>query len=312
MRFETTTSHRSSSSMSRVSSWCLVLSLYVLGAASSFSGYFAKWAFQDGNARASYVSMLTFQASRPFVYRQLIPELSKMIAKAIPESRRAEMVSRWQTYRPISSVYARAKDADIGTYSIEYHITYLLCFGFWLFALVILARICLDTTCDTFASLAAPLIFAQIYPILMTRGGFFYDPVEMFFLAASSLLATRGRLVALLLLTPVATLNKESFLFWLPCLWYLFPESLGTFKRSVGLGMAVVISGATYLLMKAQFSNNPGGAVEFHLLENLNFYLTPSSYFRREFTYGLALPGGVSLINLALLAALIHLAACRA
>jgi hypothetical protein len=251
--------------------------------------------------------MLNLQASRPFVYRQLIPQFSKMIAAKIPEHYRKQMILQWQIYRPISGIYARAMDADSGPFAIEYHITYLLCLGFWFFALVLLARICMDTTGDAFASLAGPLIFALIYPVLMTRGGFFYDPVEIFFLAASLLLATRGRLVALFLLTPVATLNKESFLFWLPCLWCLLPDSFSALKRTVGLGMAVMASGVTYLVLRAGFLSNAGGAVEFHLLENLHFYSTPSSYFRREFTYGYALPAGVSVVNLAVLGAIICL-----
>ena len=69
----------------------------------------------------------------------------------------------------------------------------------------------------------------------------------------------------------------------------------------------MAVSGTTYLVNRARFSGSPGGPVEFHLFENLRFYFSPAAYFRREYTYGLALPAGVSLINLALLAALIYL-----
>jgi hypothetical protein len=141
----------------------------------------------------------------------------------------------------------------------------------------------------------------------MTRGGYFYDPPEIFFLATSVVLATRGRLLALLLLTPIATFNKESFLFWLPCLWPLFPASLNLPRRAIGVLAAVVASGCTYLFIKARYAANPGGAFEFHLLENIRFYLRPVSYFQHEYTYGLPLTRGVSFVHLGLLAALIYL-----
>ena len=126
------------------------------------------------------------------------------------------MAARWIAYPELSSIYGHATDADSGPYAVEYHIAYQLCFFFWLFALIILARICQDVTRDRVASLAAPLIFGLIFPILLTRGGYFYDPVEIFFFASSVYLATRGRIYLIFLITPFASFNKESFLFWLP------------------------------------------------------------------------------------------------
>jgi hypothetical protein len=294
-------------SLSKFSTWSLLVALYVFVAASSFSGFFAKWAFDDGIPRSSFIRTLTGEASRPFVYRQLIPSLSRELADAIPADRRMVMAATWAKYRPLNSLYAGATEAETGEHIVEYHIAYMLCFGFWFLALVMLARVCLDATENLFASLAAPLVFAQIYPILMTRGGYFYDPPEIFFLATSVVLATRGRLLALLLLTPIATFNKESFLFWLPCLWPLFPASLNLPRRAIGVLTAVVASGCTYLFIKARYAANPGGAFEFHLLENIRFYLRPVSYFQHEYTYGLPLTRGVSFVHLGLLAALIYL-----
>jgi hypothetical protein len=177
----------------------------------------------------------------------------------------------------------------------------------WLGALALLAFTCYQATQHIAASTIAPLVFAQMFPFLQSRGGYFYDPVELTFLAASVLIACGRFKWLIVLLAPLATLNKESYLLWLPCLLPFFWTDRGRNRQLIQLGAAMVLSGAVYYLLRMKFADNAGSPMENHLIENLKLYATPSSYFATEHTYALAFPKGVSVVSLAGLGVLIWL-----
>jgi len=291
-----------------VTGWALVFLVYVLVAASSYAGYFAKWAFRDGQPRQSLVAALDGSASKPFVYRQLLPTIVISIRTALPAEWVDAQSENWIQYKNIQSIYSRATDAETGRMIFEYRVAYYLVYIFWLMALILLAFVCYEASRDIVASTVAPLVFSQLYPILLTRGGYYYDPVEMLFFALSALLALRQKVFIIVLIAPVAALNKEAFLFWIICLIPLFGHRAISWRVLSGCALAIILSGLTYLAVKAQFSGNPGGSVSHHFYNNLLYYGDLSSYFGFEYSYGLQLPRGVNLINVAALAALLSVA----
>ncbi|MDD5323614.1 MAG: hypothetical protein PHD43_24035 [Methylococcales bacterium] len=133
---------------------------------------------------------------------------------------------------------------------------------------------------------------------MQTLGGHFYDSAELAFFCGAVLLAIQGRLLALVLLTSFATLNKESFLFFLPALYPFLREKLDRKNTLAGLALAILVSGLLNAYVKFIFHQNPGDVAEIHFWENLKEYLLPWTYMRIEWTYGLPSPEGANLATL--------------
>jgi hypothetical protein len=147
----------------------------------------------------------------------------------------------------------------------------------------------------------APTAFALSFPYLQTVGGYFYDTVELLFASLAFLLALRARLLALAALVLAATLNKETFLFVLPALYPLLRLQLARRAAWCAVGLLVLLAGLTNLALKAAYLDAFGGALEFHLLANVQAYLSGNPYFRLETTYGLVGPARAFVGTLAVL-----------
>ena len=145
-------------------------------------------------------------------------------------------------------------------------------------------------------SILAPSIFIIAFPYLQTVGGYFYDSVELAFFSLALLMAAEGQLFALAIISLLAALNKESFLFFIPTLYPILRDTYNVKKTLMFLGFAMFIAGLVKLYLKAKYEANKGGEFEFWLFENLNQYLAPSTYFKFEPTYELVGPHGFSII----------------
>jgi len=77
---------------------------------------------------------------------------------------------------------------------------------------------------------------------------------------------------------PVAALgtwNKESFLLFVFTLYPLLRRRYSRFTSLLAVGVLVAVCMATYLPIRHHFAHNPGGTVEVHLKDQVDFYLHP-------------------------------------
>ncbi|KMQ80422.1 hypothetical protein BPMI_04843 [Candidatus Burkholderia pumila] len=142
------------------------------------------------------------------------------------------------------------------------------------------ARCLRRITADEIASTLAPIAIALIFPLVFTEGAYFYDFPELMFLALAVWLATTGRVGWLIVVTLLATLNKEPFL--------IFTLTLNA-------------------AMKLRYAHNGGDVVQFHLLGNLAFLANPFSYLHFEYNYGVVMAKGYNVITIALVVTLLRL-----
>jgi hypothetical protein len=285
----------------------LLAGLYFLAAAASFSGYFGKWQFLDQQPRFNYNAIVEGTAERPFVYRQLLPSVSVLIAGAIPQSMAERIRTELRKSSPIVKNMARATQAG-GIYALEYHITYFLVFGCLWLSLHVLRRLLLDVSKDPLAATLTPVAFALLFPLLLTRGGYYYDLPELLFLSLGFLLAWRARLWTLaLVVVPIATLNKESYLLYLAALLPIILAKGGraAWPKLVAAGLIAV---AINLFIRNEFASNPGVGLESHWENNLHFYFNPKSYFLLEGNYGIVTTQGVNVVFLLFLYATVRTA----
>lgn len=281
----------------------LAFAFYLCGAA-AFSGYFAKWALRDGDARYDAVAVLDGTAVQPFAYRQLVPVLANALNDSLPASVQERLSDALLARNWLGRDYGRATQSGERSHILRYYLVYGFAFAGALAALFLLRRLALDLTdCAVTAAIAAPL-FVLGMTLMETGGGYYYDWIELPCMVAAVLLARRGRLAWLAAVVAVAVLNKESFLFFALALYPLLPGRLPRARRVAWTAAYLAICAVVNVVFKLHYAANGGGMVVVHLMDNLREIATPAGYFIAEISYGLPFPSGFNLVNVALVAVL--------
>ena len=292
--------------------WVLLAVIYFLAASASFSGFFAKWQFNDDYPAFSLPALLDGTAKRPFVYRQLLPAVANGIDRALPSSVKdrvnALLFDSNPRHHPITTIYPNARDALNPTYALRYYLVYCMALIALFLAMFALRAVCLEMQADTVAATLAPLAFAAILPLTMTEGGFFYDMPEVLFMALAVWLAARAKVLWLIVLTALATLNKESYLFFTLTLFPFLRMKLSMKHTIVIEGVLLAVAATVNALVKFKYAHNPGGMMEVWLLDNLRYFAHPSTYVRFQFDYGSLTPLGFNIFNIAVVAVLVKAA----
>lgn len=278
----------------------LLAAFFWMAAAAGFAGYIAKWALLDESARSSIGHMLDGTADRPFVYRQLVPEIARLADRTLPVGLKRLVTDFVQPELEFRRVRAITRPEPRFPYVVVYGLAFLSLFA----SLFALRRVALDAGRSELAALLAPAALALAFPYLQTVGGYFYDPIELLFFALAWLLAVRGRLLLLIGLSVVATLNKESFFFFLPTLYPLLRQIRTPWSGRLAVLAAMVLSGLAGLSTKWLYQGNPGEIASLQLFDNFERYGAPLIWLRLESTYGLPGPAG-AFIGSILIAVLI-------
>lgn len=277
---------------------CFVVLL--LAAAASFNGFYDKWGFRDGVYRFSAEKMFAGDAQRPFVYRQLNVRIADTLAEATPD-RLKPSLQRVLTVKTGESRMGpdRVLTADPDWF-LKYTALYYLTFLQWLIALLVMTALCMRYS-SAYAAVSAVVVFALLFPVLLSQGGFFYDFPEIMFFAIAAYVASRGWLPLLAISALLAVFNKETIVFFLPTLLAFLLPRYGFWKSTLILGGLSIATAATYLWIAHNYADNPGGSVEFHLFRNIRFYGNPLNLFAIEETYGLPLFRAYSIVGVAFL-----------
>ncbi len=289
----------------------LLFFLFLITAEASYSGFYEKWGLKDGADRYSVPLMVDGTATKPFVYRQLMPMTANVIEDALPQGIKAKLLARLVRPSPENPGRTnwgmRQGDADNPRYAIRYYIIYNLTFFAFFVSLFLMRRLCLAEGLSPMAAVAAPVAFALYFPFFLSRGGHFYDFSELFFFVGAMCLC-RTRLDWLLVpISTIATYDKELFFFFILCLAPLLVRDRKDIRGLAIFGGALLVSGLTYVFNKAQYAGNPGESVQFWLWGNLEYYVNPANLFWMERTYGLWGWSGYSLVAILLVAAVARL-----
>ena len=282
--------------LSGVLAYLIVL---LLAAAASFNGYYDKWGFRDGEVRFSAELMLDGQAERPFVFRRLNPWITNAIAEATPDSLKSTVQVYAQSPEPGKSdlgppYYLNAEHDAFWRYNVLYYLT----FAEWFAALVVLAQLCARYA-GLAAGAAASILFALMFPLFLSQGGYFYDFPEILFFSMAVYTAARGWVIPLAAIVAVGTLNKETMLFFAPTLLPFLAANMGAVRGVAATAGLSVLAGGIYLLIRNYYAGNAGASAEFHLLNNIEYYLNPLHLFEMEKTYGLLLFRAYSVVGVA-------------
>jgi len=258
-------------------------------AAASFSGFVGKWGLGDGKRRSGFELMINARADRPFVYRQLAPMIANLADRVTPDRVKDGVIEAIGPGR----TFARVTLLDDPQYRFRYIVVYYLSFISLFASLFVLRQIAIDAGASRMAAAIAPTALALAFPYLQSNGGFFYDNIELLFLSISFMLAARGKGLLLVALSLAATLNKETFFFFIPALYPLLRYKGSATSASVWILLSVCGAAIINIVLKFAFLDAPGTMAEFHLLENLASYRLPWFYRQLEITYGIVGPAGL-------------------
>ena len=290
---------------------CLLLVFFIISAI-SFHGFFQKWHFREPGINyslylycppADFVSMMEGSAHRPYVYRQLLPMIANWIDSRVPESLKDKLYTKSGLERRLQFEVLASPTAQSRAYFIRYIAVYMLGLLFAWIALCSLYQLCRTVGAPPAVAALSSVIFILLFPFLMSFGGYMYDFPELAFLALAAWMALRFDGWFLIPVVALATLNKESFLLFLPSLYPLLRTRASIRQSLLRLGTMIVASSAVFFWLHLRFRFNPGGVVETHLREQFFYFFNVGTWlYPSEVTYGLVLPPACNPIFLALVA----------
>ncbi len=300
--------------VARIVNLLFLLFAYGFAAAAGFNGFVGKYGFHDmpdsfeATQRYAFTRMMDQSAERPFVYRQLLPLIARGVEDTMAPQRRealghrivAALHSNWS----LEHTFGRSS-AMQPRFALSYLIVYTLTFFSFFAALLFMRSVCLSLTGDPVAATLAPLAFAVVTPLLMSKNGYFYDFPEILFMSLGAWLALRDRWVTLAVVTAVATLNKETYFLFALALMPFMIHGKPAWRDGLKIAAVVAAGVSVNLAVKAYYVDSPGAPIEIHLRDNLQFYLNPLSYLRLAINYGVVTPNAFFVVNLALVAALV-------
>lgn len=249
--------------MSRFMDKLLLIFIVFAISAAAFEGFFVKWSFRDADLtpeRFSFEAMYEGTAHRPFVHRQLMISVSKGVEKILPQETKEILVNKIKRDNFLANKFKEVNIQD--KFLLEYYIVYFLAFLCLFASVFVWRRICIDLTGDSIAGTLAPLAFTIIIPYFETYGGYFYDFSELLFFSLATYFALKGRYLALIFMTPIATHNKESFFFFLLTLYPLFRRMQPMKNAIMIIGTSILLASLSYLPTILKFADNAGYIAE--------------------------------------------------
>lgn len=266
----------------------MLIFLMLTVTSAGFNGFFLKWTLRDGDPNFGLEAYLEGTAKRPFAHRVLIPNLAKAVVEVIPENAKEKLSKRLIERREIEKKYAQAIVPE--KYVLEYYLTVIFAFLSLFAAVWVLRSILCEVTGDKVVGTLTACLYALIIPYIEVLGGYFYDFPEFLAFFVAVRLALSGNLIGILILTPIAELNKETFFFFIPTLFPFIMKKLDFKKSAAYILGAMFIAGVTYLLVLSRFAGNTGDMADWRIIDHAKDFFRINSYFIMDSIYGISLP----------------------
>ena len=261
--------------MSRLFHAMCLFVLFVVASAASFSGFYQKWHFREAGTRgwdagAEFGKMIDGTARRPYIYRQLLPSTANWLTRALP----VEAISR-RLPENLKQRVSAAFDLSSKAYPVQYLIVYIATYLAALLAVFALYMVCTAANLSPPVAVFTPVVFILLFPLFGVKGGYFFDYPELMFMAAAFYIALKCDWWWLIPVAALGAWNKESFLLFSFTLYPLLRRRHSRLVSLLAVGVLVAVCTAVYLPIRLHFAHNPGGTVEFHLKDQIDFYLHP-------------------------------------
>jgi hypothetical protein len=227
----------------------------------------------NANPRASFPDMVTGHAFKPYVYRALVPTITRMSVSILPSAMKAQVDAiLWR--QPLTSkvlVAFRAQPANATEAAVTILLMYLSLFGFVL-AFRKLCNTLYDMAPHTSIFLSS---IAAIGLIIFCNYGYVYDYTTLFLFTLSFLFLVRSQWKQYLVSFAITCINKETtiLLTFIFLMYYGRKRELPKRTFLMLFSVQVITYSFIKLCLFVIFVNNPGGNVEYYLPLHLIMFL---------------------------------------
>lgn len=253
---------------------CLLV-LFVMASAASFSSFYQKWHFREAGARGydpgvEFSQMIDGTARRPYIYRQLLPDIANGLTHLLPIDALSRRIPQ-RAKEKVSVAFSLSSKA----YPVQYLIVYIAMYMSALLATFALYGVCRAANLPPPVAVFTAIIFMLLFPLIGVKGGYFFDFTELLFMAGAVWIALKFDWWWLIPVAALGTWNKESFLLFMFTLYPVLRHRHSRLVSLAGVCVLVAVCVAAYFPIRFHFAHNPGGTVEFHLKDQVDFYLHP-------------------------------------
>src|ERR1017187_3008044 len=229
--------------------------LFFIAASAAFGGFYNKWHFREPGVpngsstsaespggNSGFAEMVDGTATRPFVYRQLLPSMANWLDKATPENAKKPLTSFINRRRQfqLAEFMTGSPLALNSVYSFRYLIVYVLTFlSAWL-AVYAMFLVCTALSFSDLTCLFTPVLMILTIPYFMSVSGYFYDFPELAFIALAVWMGLKFDWWWLVPLVAIATWNKESFLLVTLTLYPILKSRSSQARAIAGTGLLLL------------------------------------------------------------------------
>jgi hypothetical protein len=272
------------------------------------NSFLLKWGFRDQHGVGSFdlVSVIERTAPKPFVYRNLIPTGIDQFVDSLGEQTRQKLYAKITKANALKNHYFPDVPSALWTprFALDFHLLYLFVLASFALTLIVLRKIYLHYHPDEQSgALLSIVVFSFAYPLTFQSGGFFYDWFELLGVALTFYLYVTNRKNWATLALFATSFNKETAFLLAFGLYFLNADGESQARRWVRLAVQLLLCLASRAIIMSGYESNPGANVEFHLLENLRFWLNPISFlkFDNEEALGVFTPNVQNILLLPIL-----------
>ena len=272
----------------RVRAFCRFAIVYVLlfiCAGNITNSMLLKWGFRDdqkGDFATSYslVGMMNGDAPKPYVYRSSFPTASKWIVEQLDQAKQDTLFKSIKRHDSLRNAYFTSVPEEYWTpvTALVYHLTYIAIVLSTLFALLLIYKLARLHGLGFGHSVGFLAAFSFVYPLTFQQGGYYYDFFELLGVLGACYFLIKRRMLACTLMIAVFSLNKETFFLVPLALFLLHERDVAMSRRVAWLVLQLGICIATRQFIMSGYSENAGGFVEYHVWDNLKFWVNPKSY----------------------------------
>ena len=221
----------------------------------------------NDNVPSMFGDSIYGRAHKPYVYRTLLPTSVRVLSEVVPNSVRSSLTNKIENNNSLKKLFIKLKwEKEL---AVEYSFAMLLMFiSLWGFSITVRHLFCLFFKTSTWYSYFVSLFALIGLPPMFMYTSFLYDFPVLFLYTLGLIFLYKQDWKSFLVLFFIACINKETTIL-LTLVFYLYYKhrlKSDIFNKlfAAQLAIFVIIKIVLFFIYK----DNPGGSVEFHLVDH--------------------------------------------
>ena len=221
----------------------------------------------NDNKPSMFGDMIYGKASKPFVYRVLLPATVRILSAPVPQTLRNDIAVKIEDNISLNKLFKKLKwEKEL---AVEYSFAMLLMFlSLWGFSLAVRYLFLLFyNTLSWFADSVSVLALLGL-PTMFQYTSFIYDFPLLLLYTLGLIFLYKQNWIKFLIIFLIGCVNKETTIL-LTLIFYIYYKS--NLKKEL-FNRLLIAQLAIFILVKSSlyfiFNNNPGTFIEFHLIDH--------------------------------------------